>query len=152
VSRVRTAHEGRLDLYLEGLRTSVRVNATAYGYSIMITSSFGIVAALAPDPPTWAYFLFALGASAGFPLVLATATKGFRDQSFEAERTDVLVFAAVLNVASVLAGVGAAALVAWPASGWVAWLAAPIAATVAYLVVNGLEYMIAEREEERHEA
>jgi hypothetical protein len=137
------------ELYREGIRTAARENATAYGYSIMITSSFGLVAALDPRPPVWAYFLFAAGAGTGFPLVLLAATKGFRELSFDAERSSVLVFAALINVASILAGVGGAGLVAWPIDGWAAWTVAPVVATSCYLLVNGLEYAVAEEEEER---
>lgn len=148
MARLGLAFHG-LHPYREGIRTAARENATAYGYSIMVTSSFGVLAAMEPNPPLWAYFLFAFGAALGFPLVILPATKGWRELSFDAERTSVLLFAAVINVTSVLIGVGAAALVAWPTSGWAAWLTAPIAASALYLLVNGVEYAVAEEEEDR---
>ncbi len=136
-------------LYAEGLRTAVRQNSTAYGFSIMVTASFGVLAAFDPHLRVWECFLFAVGAAAGFPLVLVAATKGFRERTFDADRPEVLVVAALLNVSSVLAGVGTAALVAWPGSGgWYAWLFAPVAGSVVYLLVNGFEYTVAEQEED----
>lgn len=138
-----------LGLYREGVRTASRENATAYGYSIMVTSSFGVVYSLEPDPGLWAYFAFAAGAALGFPLVVGVATKGWREVTFDAERTEVLIFASAINVASVLGGVGAAALVAWAAGQWAAWTFAPLAATCVYLAAQGIEYAVAEEEERR---
>jgi heme/copper-type cytochrome/quinol oxidase subunit 3 len=145
----RLTFAGGLEVYRHGLLTSVRENATAYGYSIMITSSFGVVAAFeGTSGAWWVYALYALGATIGFGLVMAPATIGVADAPPEVERTEVLLVAVLLNSASVLAGVGVAALVVRLVDGWIAWLVAPLAASVAYLVVNGLEYSIAEAEED----
>ena len=62
-----------------------------------------------------------------------------------------MLVASLLSLSSVLGGVGAAALVAWAAGGWAAWLFAPFAGGVAFLLVNGLEYAVAEVEEEEEE-
>jgi MFS family permease len=113
----------------------------------MITSAFGVVAALEDDPSAWAYFLYGVGGAWGFPLVILIATMGLRERSVEAEGTEILVVAAFLNVVSVLAGIGSAALVAWLAEGWYSWFFAAGAATVVYLGANGLEYTIAEERE-----
>jgi hypothetical protein len=133
-----------LDEYAEGVRTSALENAAAYGYSIMITSAFGVVAALEDDPSAWAYFLYGVGGAWGFPLVIVGATKALREHSVEAEGTEILMVAAFLNAISVLAGIGSAAFVAWIAEGLYSWLLAAGAATVVYLAANGLEYAIAE--------
>ncbi len=144
--------EGDLGLYAEGLRTAARQNSVAYGYSIMITASFGAIVSQEPRPRVWECFLFAAGAVLGFTLVLLVATRGFRQKSFDADRPEVLVVAALLNLASVASGVGAASLVAWLADGWWVWLVGALGASLAYEVVNGLEYMAAEREEEPRRA
>ena len=137
----------RGELYAQGLRTSVRTNATAYGFSIMITASFGVTTVLQPKPGAGDIFLFALGAVAGFAAVQLGATRGFHVENVGAERTSVLLIAGLLSVVSVQAGVGAAALVAWLGGGWYVWVAAPFAASAAFLLVNGAEFALAEQEE-----
>ena len=134
-------------LYAEGLRTSVRTNATAYGFSIMITSSFGVVAAESARAAPGDIFLFAFGAVAGFGAVQLAATRGFHVENAAAERTSVLLVAALLSIVSVLAGVAVAAFVAWLGSGWYVWLVAPFAGTATFLLVNGAEFAAAREEE-----
>ena len=142
----------RRELYTEGLRTSVRTNATAYGFSIMITASFGVTTVLEVRPVAGDIFLFAFGAVAGFAAVQLGATRGFHAEETGGDRTSVLLIAALLSIASVQAGVGAAALVAWLGAGWYVWVTAPFAASAAFLLVNGAEFALAEEEEERAES
>jgi hypothetical protein len=131
----------RREIFAEGLHGSVRENETAYGFSIMITATFGVLSALDASPSPSEVFLFAFAAVAGFTTVSALAH--FTRAGSEAEGTQVLLVASFLNFASVLAGVGAAALVSWAGHGWAVWTAGPFAGSVAYMVVNALEYAIA---------
>ena len=126
------------------MRSSVRQNAPAYGFSIMITSAFGITSTLQPSPATWVVPLFALGAVGGFVLVDLAATHALRDDSADGERSSVQLLVAALNVLSILAGVGSAALVAWALGGWAAWIVSAACASAAFTLVNGLEYVLAE--------
>jgi hypothetical protein len=129
-----------------GMRSSVRQNAPAYGFSIMITSAFGVTSTLERKPATWVMPLFALGAVAGFVLIDLAATHALRDEAADGERSTVQLLVAALNVLSILAGVGSAALVAWALDGWVAWLVSAACASAAFTTVNGLEYTLAEEE------
>ncbi len=133
--------------YRAGIGRSTRENAGAFAFSIMITSVFGVVSALDPGPAAWEVVLFAAGAVLGF-VAIALLGELVAVPDTEAERTRLVLVASLLSLSSVLGGVGAATLVAWAAAGWAAWLFAPFAGGVAFLLVNGLEYAVAEVEEE----
>lgn len=46
-----------LQLYLHGLGVTVRGNAQAFGFSILITVSYGIVCAASAKPPAWNWWV-----------------------------------------------------------------------------------------------
>ena len=92
-------------------------------------------------------FLFAAGSVAGFALVAGLGELA-DDPEEEAERTNVVLVASALSFFSVLGGVGAAAFAAWLLGGWAGWLAGGFAAVTVFLLLNGLEYAVAELEEE----
>jgi hypothetical protein len=133
--------------YRAGLGESTRQNAGAFAFSIMITSAFGAVSTLQPAERPWEMFLFGGGGVAGFALVTAVGHL-VADPEEQPERVRVVLFAALLAVFSVLGGIGGAALVAWLVGGWEAWLLAPLAGSAAFILLNGLEYALAEIEEE----
>ncbi len=133
--------------YRRGLGASARENAGAFAFSVMITSAFGAVSVLAPHPRLWEMFLFAAGAVGGFSAVGALG-KLLDDPVAEAERTDVIFLASALGFFSVLAGVGVAALAAWLLPAAVGWPVAGFGGSTAFLLANGLEYAVAELEEE----
>jgi hypothetical protein len=133
--------------YRAGLGLSTRENAGAFAFSIMITSAFGVVSSLESRPTAGDIFLFAAGAVGGFVGVLLLG-RALAVPDTEARRTDVVLLASALSVFSVLAAVGAAGGISWAASGWVAWLVAPLAACATFLLVNGVEYAVAELEED----
>jgi len=143
----RITHRGG-ESYTEGLRTSIRNNAPAYGFSIMITATFGVATALVGTPRPWEVFLYATGALVAFVCVESVATFGFRAESTEGDRTEMLFLAAALNSISVLGGVGAGAFVPWLLTGWPAWLCSSLLATVVFLLLNGIEFTLAAEEEE----
>ncbi|HVS84183.1 MAG TPA: hypothetical protein VHD91_00965 [Gaiellaceae bacterium] len=133
--------------YRTGLGASTHENAGAFAFSIMITSSFGVVQALEPHPRVWELFVFAAGAVAGFACVAALGS-AFDDPEAEPERTGVVLVASLLSFFSVLGGVGAAALAAWLLGSPEAWPVGGFAAVTAFLLLNGLEYAVAELEED----
>ena len=67
----RTAQDGESAAhgYLHGLRASVRNNASAYGFSVTITASFGLLTSALGTPTAPEIFAFAGGAVAAFALV-----------------------------------------------------------------------------------
>ncbi len=64
--------------YRRGLLTSIRNNAAAYGYSVMITSSYGVLSTQLGTPPVFMTLLFALGATVAFLLVEVGSARGLR--------------------------------------------------------------------------
>jgi hypothetical protein len=136
--------------YRAGLGRSARENAGAFAFSIMITSVFGVVSALERRPAAGDVFLFAAGGVLGF-VAVAWLGQLVDDPEAEAERTRILLLASALSLFSVLGAVGAGALVAWLGQGWYVWLVAPLAGCTAFLLLNGLEFAVAQRGEEEDE-
>lgn len=133
-------------LYMEGLRTSVTSNASAYGFSIMLTLSFGALTSQHGTPEVGEIFLFLLGAVTGFVLIEAVASRGFQTRD-RGEPANVMVIGSAMAFASVSAGVGAAALVGELLDGGVIWPLGGFSASCVYTLVVGIEMMLAARAE-----
>jgi hypothetical protein len=130
--------------YVHGVRGAIRHNAPAFAFSIMITSSFGVVAVEEGVPRIGDVYGFLAGAVLGFVAVLAGATAAFRSIAMETERSRVLIIGSALALGSTAIGVGAATLVGALLDGFLAWALAPFAACIAFLLVLGLEFAIIE--------
>lgn len=133
---------GLLGHFYRGLGESTRHNALAYGYSVAITGTFGILAAVDRAPHVLDIFLFATGAAATFAIANAALTKGFRVRARE-EPPVVLALGTALGLGSILGALAATWLVAWALQGWLAWLVGPFAASGVYLVLTGVELLLA---------
>jgi hypothetical protein len=133
---------GAVDHLVRGLASSTRHNALAYGYSLATTGSFGVLAALDHPPDVLDVFLFGIGAALTFTLATVGVTHGFKVRR-EEEPPVVQALGASFGVASVSGGIGLAALVGWAASGWIAWLVGPFAASGVYLLLTALEFVLA---------
>jgi hypothetical protein len=130
--------------YERGLRTSVRTNGGAYGYSVMITASFGVLSATAKSPSVGQIFLFVLGAVLAFLLVEASVSRGFRVR-LRGEPSEVVALGSAFAFVSVGGGVGIATLAGELLSPDLAWPLGSLLATAAYLVLVGIELAFAER-------
>jgi hypothetical protein len=130
--------------YRRGLLTSIRVNAAAYGYSVMITSSYGVLNSLLGSPSLLYILLFGLGATAAFLAVETASARGLRDRE-RGERAEVVALGSAMNVLSVGGGIGLAALAAVAFAPWLAWPAGSFLATLVYLLLAGVELATAER-------
>ncbi|HLJ03969.1 MAG TPA: hypothetical protein VKT31_11050 [Solirubrobacteraceae bacterium] len=124
--------------YVRGLGTSVRNNALAYGYSIMATSSFGMLAHTDGPLTVLHIFMFVIGNSLAYAAVNALVTRGFR-RRVEQEPPVVMALATSFSVLSISAGVGATALLGSAVGGWVAWLLAGLISTWLFLSIGALE-------------
>jgi hypothetical protein len=144
MARRRTRTPGPLDAYRGGLKTSIRNNATAYGYSLTATMSLAVLASELGTPTVGQVLLFGLGAVSGFVTIEAAASGLFRGRTRE-EPAEVVVFGSALSFASVGLGVGAAALAGTIIDGGAAWPIATFLATVVYLLVVGVELALAEQ-------
>ena len=131
---------GRLS---RGLQASVRNNYTAYGYSVMITASYGVLAAQEGSPKLGYIFVFLIGAVTAFVGVELVVSKGFQ-RTPRGEPTRVAALGAAFSLVSVAAGVGAAAGITAILDGLPAWAVGGLVASGAYILMAGIEIATAE--------
>lgn len=125
------------------LRTTVRSNSSAYGYSLGITVAFGLVAAVHGSPTTLETFVFLIGATAGFVSVEAVASRGFRRPTPPREQEQVVVMSGAMDMFAVLAAAGAATGAARTPAPTVGWALGGFLATTVFLLVGGVDVLLA---------
>jgi hypothetical protein len=130
--------------YGRGVRTSLRNNAAPYGYSVMITSSFGILSVELGMPTSGQVFLFLFGAVTAFTVVDAAVSRGFRER-LRGEPPEVVALGSAFGYASAGLSVGAAALAGTILGTGAAWPLGSFAATTVFLLTAGVEMGLAER-------
>lgn len=136
-----------MEPFSRGLQASVRNNYTAYGYSVMITASFGVLATQERARLGFV-FLFLTGAIAAFVVTELVVSKGF-ERTPRGEPMKVEALGAAFSFGSVGIAVGAAALATVVLNGWLAWLLGAFFASGVYVVMSGLEIALADRLEEK---
>ncbi|MGI9048044.1 MAG: hypothetical protein ACR2GU_01460 [Rubrobacteraceae bacterium] len=130
--------------YLRGLNASVRNNASAYGYSVTITSAFGLLNAVYNTPRASEIFAFAGGAIVAFALVEAVVSRGFR-RGIDDEPTAVKMLGSSISFFSIGLALVTALLVGRLIKGFAIWPAGSFITTDVYLFVFALELSVAER-------
>lgn len=129
---------------LRALRSTTGREATTFGFSILVTVTFGVLQTMAGAPNIPQIFLYAAGSVLSFTVLEGILSKGFR-QSMPQHPTITLALGTSLNMLSVLAGMGVAVLIAqWLAGNWL-WVIAPFAAAITYLLMESIESALAER-------
>ena len=123
--------------------TSVRGNSTAFGFSIMITVSFGLLAQLRGSPSVLEMLLFGIAAALAVAVLEAAVSRGFRAELEQvSQRVDMLGTA--LNFISVAAAVGVATAVGELVGGIPAWPIGALAATSGYVLTESAEIFVAQ--------
>lgn len=142
---------GQVDeaLLFRGVRRAVRTDASAYGYSILITTVFGVVNLRDGPPTVGRLFAYAIGATMGFALWEAIASRGFRIRIRE-EQSDVVLVGTAMAPLSVGASLAAALGISQVLSGLWAWALTPLTATIVYVMLTGAQLVAARLYEERH--
>ncbi|HZU19847.1 MAG TPA: hypothetical protein VE982_01385 [Gaiellaceae bacterium] len=138
------ARDGFLEHYVLGLHSSTKHNSTAYGYSVVAGATIAAVTKVDKAPSLLDVFMFIVGASAGFALINATATRGYQAE-MPSEPPEVVALGTTFSMVSISAAAGAAIGVAYALSGWLAWVVASFAATLVYVLLVGLELGLAAR-------
>ncbi len=133
--------------FSRGVQASVRNNYTAYGYSVMITASFGVLATEEATRTSF-IFVFLAGAIAAFVAIEFIVSRGF-ERVPRGEPMKVEALGAAFSFGSVATAVGAAALTTVILSGWTAWLLGGFAASGIYVLMSGLEIAVAEKLREK---
>jgi hypothetical protein len=131
-------------LLLKNLRLSVMDNSSAYAFSITITGTYALVATIAPPGPI-DIFAGAAGAVAAFMLAELLTLLLLRE---EPQRSDaVKLLGRMLNLLSVGCAMGAAYLCGLLLAGPWSWLVAEFAASLIFIVLEGMELAVAEARE-----
>lgn len=133
--------EHPLDTYGRGVRTALRDNATAYGFSISITAAYGLVTGSRGNASAVETVSFALGAALGFILVSLAFQARFRRNRLN-EDEQVLTLSGGIDLLSVVVAV-AAAFGLSHVSDFAAWPLTGAGTVVAYLLVGGLDVVLA---------
>ena len=121
------------------LRSTLRATAAAYGYTLTISTSLGLLTSVHGSPHSGRLFLFVAGGVTGFA-VLEVATMLLPTD--DSQPQSAFPFAGVLNLLSVCAGLGAAVGLAHAVHDAVGWYVTPLGATVAYLAVVALQITV----------
>jgi hypothetical protein len=124
--------------YKRGLHASVRNNASAYGFSVTITASFGLLTSALGTPTAPEIFAFAGGAVAAFALVEFVVSRGYR-QDLEDEPPNVKDVGSSVSVLSVGLAMACAYALGRLLGGFAAWPAGSFVATSVYLFLFGVE-------------
>jgi hypothetical protein len=136
-----------MESFSRGLQASVRNNYTAYGYSVMITASFGVLATQERTRLGF-IFLFLAGAIAAFVAIELIVSKGL-ERTPRGEPMKVEALGAAFSFGSVGVAVGAAALATVVMNGWIAWLLGAFSASAVYVLLSGLEIALAAKLERK---
>ena len=128
--------------YRRGLGTALRHNQVAYSYSATTTALFGVISDESGIPNVAQCFLFIVGAGVAFAVVNAAVTQWFSER-LPREPSEVVALGTAISLFSMAAGLGAGTLVAWLSGGWIAWPLAPLAASMGFILLSGLEMGLA---------
>ncbi|WP_152191850.1 hypothetical protein [Georgenia satyanarayanai] len=129
---------------VRGMRSTVGRESTTFGFSILVTVSFGMLQATEGTPDAGRIVLFAAGAVMSFTLLEGILSRGFR-RPMPQHRSHVLAVGTSLNIVSVLGGLGAVWLAGTLVSHAAVWALAPFLAGIVYLLLESVETALGER-------
>jgi hypothetical protein len=131
-----------------GLGQSLGGNATAFGYSVTITASFGAVELGRGAPRFGDLIVFGLGAVVAFGGLEGVASGGFRTP-LKKGSDDVILLGTALAFVSIVLAIAAARGIAALLSGAWAWFGAAFCASLVFALVESVEFMFAQWLQER---
>lgn len=129
---------------VRGLRSTVGRESTTFGFSILVTVTFGMLQATEGSPDVPRVFLYAVGAVMSFTMLEGILSGGFR-KPMPQHHSETQAAGTSLNLISVLAGLAAALLLAQSLSHVAVWPLAPFVAAMIYLLAESLEISLSER-------
>ena len=125
------------------LSTSVHGNSTAFGFSITVTGTFGVLSTLEGSPSLHEILLFGMAGAVAVALLEGLVTKGFRVPASEAT-SEVQMLGTAMNFASVAAGIAAAMALGEIAGGTIAWPLGGFGAALVFMLGESGEILLAE--------
>lgn len=138
-NRARTA----LQLYGKAVRTALGNNSTAYGFSVSITATYGLLNGVHGSASALETLGFALGAAGAFVGVALVLAARFRGRTLNEDEITASI-AGLVDLVSLMAAVGVA-VGASRVPGSIAWVLCSFLMTLTYLVVGGLDVLLAQR-------
>jgi hypothetical protein len=129
---------------VRGMRSTVGRESTTFGFSILVSATFGVLQLTQGTPDLPRVFAYAAGAVMSFTLLEGILSAGFR-RPMPQHKTQTLALGTSLNIVSVLLALSAAWLVSASFTHLTAWVVAPFVAGIVYLVGESLEEALAER-------
>lgn len=129
-----------------GLNASVRGNAQAFGFSITVTVTFGVLSQLDPHPGLFALFLFAVSAVFAFSLLNLLVVLRHGDGARDEPGERATLVGTATDFLAVGCAVGCAIGVAELFRGTVAWVLAPFVSGMAYVLVQSVELAVGRAE------
>lgn len=140
-TRGESAPQRATELYGRGVRTALRNNATAYGFSISITAGYGLVSGAHGSTSALETIAFAVGSALAFLVVGGTFLTRFPEGSLP-EGGQVTTISGGIDVLSIAATVAAAyGLSRVP--GFAAWPLTGAGMVITYLLTSGLDVLLA---------
>lgn len=137
---MQTSHQpGRYRIYLEGLKAATSGNAQAFGFSILISVSYGIVSAAESDPSIADQVGFALSAVAAFSLLNVLVAWLARREPVAIRSRAVLLVATATDFLAVGAGLGVVIGGTVIFTGLADWIVSPFVGAAVYLLVQAIE-------------
>ncbi|MFC7343891.1 hypothetical protein [Saccharopolyspora griseoalba] len=135
------AERGDWEVFGRGVRTALRNNATAYGFSISITAAYGLVTGSRGAASALETISFAFGAAFAFLLVGSVFVARFPHGRLP-ESGQVATFTGGIDILSIVAALMAAyglSQISW----FLAWPLTAFGTVLAYLLIGGLDVLLA---------
>lgn len=123
--------------------TSVHGNSQAFGFSIAITATFGMISNQEGAPTIPELIYFGVAAATGIAALEALVTRLFTARAVESP-SEVQMLGTAMNMLSVAGAVAVGLLAATIVDGTPAWPVAAFFAAVAYVTLEALEVLVAE--------
>lgn len=134
--------------YNRGLMTSIVNNGSAYGFSVMITTTFGMLTHFHSNPTVFEIVQFALCAVLAVSAIETVASRGFRRRP-NIHPDNVILLGTAGNLVSVGITLGIVYVAGLTLPAVAVWVVAPLLAAGIYVVIEAAELMVAERVEAR---
>lgn len=125
------------------ISTTVRGNSIAFGFSITVTGSFGVLQTLVGSPTVGQVLMFGVAAALSVGVLEGAVTRGFRVRAGTAP-PEVMMLGTAQDFISVAAGIGVAAAIGAAVGGGAAWPVGGFAAAVVFLLAETAETLLAE--------
>lgn len=132
---------------LQGLDASVTGNAQAFGFSITVTVTFGVLSARG-NPSSAELVGFALSGVLAFSLLNLAVARLLSERGSPSDSTRGMLLGTATDALAVGGAVSSALGVRAATHGLLSWLLAPFVAGIIYVLVQSVELAVGQQESE----